>query len=219
MNPDTIINELLNFTPSVGDHPEGSQELCAMEYVAFLAGEKHSDSPECACPVIAAYVRALNDNMPDQWRYKLRGYLLRLIGNRDPAHERERAEYLAFQAGRVFAPIDLRKAGMEEHAVRLEACDTLAEVTTAAQGAAGAAAGEARAAAWGAAGEARDARDARAAAWAARAAAKAAARAAAWHAALDALDGVLAIGKQADEAPADLEERVREVGRLVEQVQ
>ena len=34
-------------------------DLCAMEMVAWLAGEAHSDEPECACPVLAAMVRAL----------------------------------------------------------------------------------------------------------------------------------------------------------------
>ena len=36
----------------------------AMEMVAWLAGEKHSDEPQCTCPVLASYVRALNDLLP-----------------------------------------------------------------------------------------------------------------------------------------------------------
>ena len=37
---------------------------CAMEAVAYIAGEPWSDSPQCASPVIAAFMRAWNDSLP-----------------------------------------------------------------------------------------------------------------------------------------------------------
>ena len=37
-----------------GSHTTFAQGLCAMEAVAWLAGEKHSDRPSCTCPVIAS---------------------------------------------------------------------------------------------------------------------------------------------------------------------
>lgn len=42
--------------------------MCAMEMVSWLAGEAHSDEPECACPVLAALVRACNDAMSEHLR-------------------------------------------------------------------------------------------------------------------------------------------------------
>ena len=35
-----------------------------MEAVAAAAGERHSDAPRTACPVLAAFVRAFNDRLP-----------------------------------------------------------------------------------------------------------------------------------------------------------
>lgn len=35
-----------------GSHEARERGVCAMEAVAWLAGEKHSDAPRCACPVI-----------------------------------------------------------------------------------------------------------------------------------------------------------------------
>lgn len=48
-----------------GEHSEDSQEFCAMEAVAFVAGEPWSDHPECACPVIATFIRSWNDTISD----------------------------------------------------------------------------------------------------------------------------------------------------------
>jgi len=130
VTPNELIDDLLNFIPSVGNHEAGSGELCAMEYVAFLAGEEHSDFPKCACPVISLYVQTLNDRMNEDWRYQLRGYLLRLIGNRDPKSETERADYLVFQVGHVYAPMllrSLKSKAFDVLAERLERSRTLQE--------------------------------------------------------------------------------------------
>jgi hypothetical protein len=44
-----------------GSHRPGAGAYCAMELVAYVAGEAHSARPDCACPVIAAYTMRLND--------------------------------------------------------------------------------------------------------------------------------------------------------------
>ena len=44
-----------------GDHDSFEDGACLMELVAHLAGEEHSDRPECACDVIATAARGLND--------------------------------------------------------------------------------------------------------------------------------------------------------------
>ncbi|MCA8975327.1 MAG: hypothetical protein KDC98_11440, partial [Planctomycetes bacterium] len=59
------------FPLASGAHPTRSDGMCAMEMVAWLAGEAHSDEPACACPVLGALVRACNDVMGDRDRNRL----------------------------------------------------------------------------------------------------------------------------------------------------
>jgi hypothetical protein len=40
-------------TLSHGSHDRREDGMCLMEAVAFLAGERHSDRPVCACPVLS----------------------------------------------------------------------------------------------------------------------------------------------------------------------
>jgi hypothetical protein len=46
-----------------GSHKSPDTGMCAMEAVAWLAGERHSDKPQCVCPVIASFLRTWNDGM------------------------------------------------------------------------------------------------------------------------------------------------------------
>lgn len=46
-----------------GSHEKRAMGVCAMEAVAWLAGEPHSDAPACTCPVLGAFVRNWNDNL------------------------------------------------------------------------------------------------------------------------------------------------------------
>lgn len=94
---------------SVGLHRTPEDGICAMEFVAWLEGLPHSDKPECACPVIGAYVRALNDSLPEEERQELIPYLPRLVGTVSPEHEQERAEYLLQQAYITWVPDDIRQ--------------------------------------------------------------------------------------------------------------
>lgn len=101
-----------------GGHKKPSDGMCAMEMVAYLAGEGHSYHPECACPVLTAYTIRLNDSMPTEWRQRLKPYLPLLIGTRDN-HSVARAELLAWRAIREFAPIALEACGLHDSAARL----------------------------------------------------------------------------------------------------
>lgn len=58
--------------------------MCALEFVAWLAGEQHNDSPECASPVLTAVVRSFNDVIPNDAArsYYLRSLIPRLINTR-----------------------------------------------------------------------------------------------------------------------------------------
>ena len=169
----------------VGSHTNFRDGVCAMEAVAYIAGEKFSDTPECACPVISAFVRNWNDSLPDADRTLLILPLVpRLVGTKaSAAVEQRRANMAADWLIRFHTPVWLRLAGMIAHADALEnmpeitdfsECPDLMPVLKAAQIDSTAAGDAARAAA-------------RDAAWDfARAAAGAAARAAAGAAARDA---------------------------------
>ena len=63
-----------------GAHQTADEGRCAMEWVAYLAGEKHSDQPVCVSPVLRRYCISLNDRLGDDERQKLRPYLARTIG-------------------------------------------------------------------------------------------------------------------------------------------
>ncbi len=43
-------------TLAAGPHAGAEAGLCALEAVAYVAGEPHSDEPACASPSIAAFV-------------------------------------------------------------------------------------------------------------------------------------------------------------------
>ncbi len=119
-----------------GAHSSPEAGVCAMEMVAFLERLPHSDAPECTCPVIAAYVRGINDMLPDGERNRLLPYLPRLVGTVAPQHQQARAEYLTWRAVRVFAPMALRAVGLYDHAAKLEAQTDLRDATRAAADAA-----------------------------------------------------------------------------------
>ena len=78
-------------TLAAGAHPQGGA-LCAMEAVAFIAGEPVSDHPACAAPSIAAFIRTWSDGLPQAERDALiRPLLPRLVGTRgSEALERRR---------------------------------------------------------------------------------------------------------------------------------
>ena len=93
-----------------------------MEMVAWLAGEEHSDGPRCACPVVAAVVRAFNDALPDDAARsrQLRPLIPRIVNTRRDGHEERRRGYLVTDyAVRVFAPIALERLGNAEAAQSL----------------------------------------------------------------------------------------------------
>ena len=68
--------DLANVRFGVGAHnpaqnPTGDRDMCVMEAVAFMAGETWSDRPMCACPVVSAFLRSWNDDLPNDDRDRL----------------------------------------------------------------------------------------------------------------------------------------------------
>jgi len=184
---------------SHGSHTDRADGLCAMEWVAYIAGEPHTDQPVCVSPVLRSFCIDLNDRWDDDMRQRIRPYLARCIGTAEDGRDTERGYMCLDWQVRTFLPAWLDLAGMTIESAAIRALDPIVDLPSAkragpvvrhardeasaawdaARAAAGAAAWDAAwAAAWAAAGAA-----AGDAAWAA---AGAAAGDAAWAAARDA---------------------------------
>ena len=112
--------KLAIFSLSKGKHESAAEGVCAMEAVAWLEGLEHTDAPACTCPVIAAYVRVMNDKLSDMDRQRLVAYLPRLVGTvGDLEVAVERGLIFAQAAGEVFAAGSLRKIRAENLAERV----------------------------------------------------------------------------------------------------
>jgi len=173
-------NKIDKLTLKSGAHDRRAMDaICVMEAVAWVAGEPHSDHPECVCPVLSALARGWNDTLPsDEERNRLlRPLIPKLIGTRaTPAIEQRRAWMLVDWQIRSYAPAFLDLVpGLAGDAAALRSLPEIVDATTLdAAMPALRVAQQKGAAAW-------------AAAWAAaRAAAWTAARDAAWDAARDA---------------------------------
>lgn len=86
------------------------KQLCVMSLVALLAGERHSDRPDCACAVITAYAIKLNDALDDSVRQALKPFAPRFIGTRD-GYEAERARFIVERILRDVVPRMTRERG------------------------------------------------------------------------------------------------------------
>lgn len=83
-----------DYTLSNGPHDDPEDGRCAMEWVAFIAGEPHSDKPACVSPLVARFCVAANDISGDFQRQRLRPYLTRCIGTADDGFDAERKRIL-----------------------------------------------------------------------------------------------------------------------------
>ena len=195
-------------------HDPGSDRMCVMEAVAMLAGEEWSDHPQCASPVIGAFLRSWNDSLPDADRQQLKQYIPRLINSRGTDDQEVERSWLATDwLVRVQAPAWLRLARLTEQADLLASMQPVNPTTCPAILPALKAVRTDAAAAWDAAGAAvrAAARDAAAAAvWdaagaAAWAAARDAARDAVWAAVWDAAGAAARAAAGAALAPTTAE--------------
>ena len=95
---------------SAGAHKCVEQGACVMEAVAYVAGEPWSDTPACACPVLGAFMRDWNDDLPEADRDRLlRPLVRRLVGSRSTPEVEVRRSWLAMDwLVRTNAPAWLR---------------------------------------------------------------------------------------------------------------
>ena len=89
-----------------GSHSSPSNGCCVMEMVAYAAGEKHTDRPACACPLITSFAISLNDSMrTDDEREALRPLIIGIAGSRgSSALELRRAHVIVYWFVRVALP-------------------------------------------------------------------------------------------------------------------
>jgi hypothetical protein len=191
-----------------GHTDDASTGACAMAAVSWLMHGKHSDKPECACPVLTSFVIPANDAMPADVRQRFLPYLHRIAGSRSEKHEAARTRILWLAAVRIFAPIALDQSGLHAEAEKLRALpdDVSAETAAkAAETAAETAAKAARAAEAAEAAAETAAKAAETAAWAAKAEARHANTV--WDAYFAVLDEALSAGPQGAPWSADVMER------------
>ncbi len=75
-----------------GHSEDPSGGACAMDAVNWLVHGKHGDEPECACPVIGAYVMSGNDVLAHEPRQRLLSYLPRISGSKSLISQEARAK-------------------------------------------------------------------------------------------------------------------------------
>ncbi|MGH9249762.1 MAG: hypothetical protein ACRD0W_09650 [Acidimicrobiales bacterium] len=165
-----------------GSHKSWSDGACVLEAVAYIAGEPWSDHPECASPIIGAFLRTWNDALDTDDCQALKQYIPRLVGSRGTAVQEDARAWLVLDwLVRVHTPAWLRLSGLTSQADQLAGLPEFrAGMDVAPLRPTLEAVREDAAAAWAAAGDAAWDAAGDAAGDAARDAARAAARDAAW---------------------------------------
>jgi hypothetical protein len=118
-----------------GVHRTRKDGMSVLEAVAWLAGEKHSNAPDCVCPVISAFVRQLGNGIYDnETRTAVFVPLLsKLIGTRtdNVAIMQRRAFIAADFAVREMAPLCLEVVSRDSVAAKLRSLVPIVDQTTA----------------------------------------------------------------------------------------
>lgn len=131
------INVLDRIDLKIGAHKTREDGMCAMEAVAWLAGEPHSEFPACASQSVTAAMIELNDMIPDDniRNAQLKPLLSRIIGTRStPDVEIRRGFIAADFAVRVFAPSALESIGWSAMAKTLRDLPPIVDRETAVVG-------------------------------------------------------------------------------------
>lgn len=112
-----------------GSHSARAKGVCAMELVAWMAGEPHSDHPACASRVITAFVINLNDVLGETTRQRLKPFLPRIVGTRGSEELEQRRGWMAADwLIRVRTPAWLDLAGLKEQAAALRSLPEITDV-------------------------------------------------------------------------------------------
>jgi hypothetical protein len=121
INPEKL-EAFESLTLDKSSHPNFESGHCAMEVVAWLADEGHTDAPQCASPVLARYIIRLNDRWSNEKRQLLKPYLIRTIGTGSDGKDQVRMR-IAHKHLLSILPDMLRLAGMDDEIAALEAVE------------------------------------------------------------------------------------------------
>ena len=99
-----------------GAHTTFDDGHCAMEVVAWLAGEAHTDAPSCASPVLRRYTIRLNDRWSTEQRQSLKPFLRRMVGTGGDGLDDARVAIATRMLCTDLLGPWLRLAGMDERA-------------------------------------------------------------------------------------------------------
>jgi len=101
-----------------GMHTAPEHGMCAMEAAAYIVNEPFSDHPICVSPVIGAFMRAWNDDLPAEDRTRLLLPLIpKTIGTANGADLESRRAMMAMDwLIRIHTPAWLRLAGLTSQA-------------------------------------------------------------------------------------------------------
>jgi hypothetical protein len=102
-----VSHQIVELAP--GKHSSPEKGACVVELASMLAGERFSDHPRSVCPVIASFMRTLNDDLDDARRRELLPYASMIVGTRGTRMARARrarlclswAERLGASPGRM----------------------------------------------------------------------------------------------------------------------
>lgn len=123
--------EVEDINLGIGTHDNPSEGLCLLEAVAYVAGEAHSDHPQCVSPVLGAYGRKLNDCLGNEDRQKLKPFIVHMPGTADDGLDEVRGYIATDWVVRTATPRLLRAANHTALAERLEALALVKDKNTA----------------------------------------------------------------------------------------
>ncbi len=117
-------------TLKLGSHEPNGDQMCVMEYIAYIEGEPWSDRPTCVCPIIGCLLRTWNDTF-DEDDCQRTDVLLPLVStvigtNSDDLNVKIKRSWLAIDWDiRVRTTTWLRASGLEQEAVSIESIPTI----------------------------------------------------------------------------------------------
>ena len=123
--------DLENVTLEKGTHKGPEDGMCAMELVSYIARGPFTDHPQCASPVLGAFLRSWNDALDDDGRQRLKPFLPRVIGTAGDGKDEARAWLATDWLVRVCAPAWLELAGVEESPAALRGLPPITAATRA----------------------------------------------------------------------------------------
>jgi hypothetical protein len=106
----------------------GIDQACVMQMVSYVAGEKWTDQPECACPVLTWYAIRLNDRFDDKHRQLMKPFIPMLVGTRStPESQIARKRLIRWRNVTVTYPLILETIKLNDLAEKLRAFENTLE--------------------------------------------------------------------------------------------